>query len=309
MNSIQDLIHTLETDPDVRRQVFEAMGLPAYIGDAVITPLTERIDRLEAGTNARFDRLEADTNARFDRLETDTNARFDRVDARIDQIEKAVASLLKSTAALQESTAAINRRLDIVEREMSQMGQTLRDQIYAQAEFRGMYAEEVAGRDSLHIASLFASHNSLPSNMLETWPLGRNALKDIVLEHEKELSSLDLKGGERALLSFLRPDLIAGVKHLAAARDVEPRYYLVVEASYTIGERDLTRATDNALIIRLATGRPAYPVVAGVRVREGFDEEMRDLVYDNLAQFIRAGDPDAAYWHRLGSADLKPTVS
>ena len=47
IETLNDIIEVLETDADVRRRVFEALGLPAYIGDAVITPLTERIDAPE----------------------------------------------------------------------------------------------------------------------------------------------------------------------------------------------------------------------------------------------------------------------
>ena len=60
-----------------------------------------RIDRLQAGTNARFDmifdrmdRMQAETNAWFDRMLAETNARFDAVleaimsfDRRVSRIE------------------------------------------------------------------------------------------------------------------------------------------------------------------------------------------------------------------------------
>jgi len=164
--------------------------------------------------------------------------------------------------------------------------------------FRGNYAQDAGIEGSLGIASLFANRHSLPPDMIELWQLGRNTLSDIVRDHEQALRSLNLEG-EGALRSFRRPDLIAGVKYLAAEDNAEPEYYIVMEASYTIDENDLVRATDNAKIIRHVTGRPAYAVVTGVRLRDGLDDDMREKIYDNAEQYIRAGGPDAAYWHRI----------
>ena len=234
------------------------------------------------------------------------------VPSRLSAVERGIVALLESTTALQESTAAINRRLDMVEKEIKLVGQnvnsldqTIREHGQAQSSFRGNHAQDAAIKESLDIAGLFADRHSLPSHMVEVWQLGRSALRDIVRDHEQALISLNL-AGEGALRSFRRPDLIAGVKHLAAEEDAEPEYYIAMEASYTIEEKDLVRATDNARIIRHVTGRPAYPVVAGVQLKDGLDEEMRQRIYDNVEQFIQAGEPEAAYWHRLDSEDLKP---
>ena len=239
---------------------------------------------------------------------------------RLSSVERGIETLLESNATLQESNAAINRRLDVVERRMdmvekeiktvgenvNRLDQTVRNQTQAQSSFRGNYAQDASIEGSLGIASLFAERHSLPSHMVEVWQLGRNTLRDIVRDHEQELLSLNLAGAEGALRSFRRPDVIAGVKHLAAEDDAEPEYYITMEASYIVDEEDLIRATDNARIIQHVTGRSAYPVVTGVRLKDGLDEGMRQKVYDNVEQFIQANDPEAAYWHRLDSADLRP---
>ena len=241
------------------------------------------------------------------------------VPSRLSAVERSIVALLesnatlqKSSAALQESTAATNRRLDMVEKEIKLVGQnvnrldqTIREQTQAQSSFRGNHAQDAAIKESLDIAGLFADRHSLPSHMVEVWQMGRSALRDIVRDHEQALISLNL-AGEGALRSFRRPDLIAGVKHLAAEEDAEPEYYIAMEASYTVEEKDLVRATDNARIIRYVTGRSAYPVVAGVQLKDGLDEEMRQNIYDDVEQFIQASEPEAAYWHRLDSEALKP---
>ena len=234
------------------------------------------------------------------------------VPSRLSAVERSIVALLESTAALQESTAATNRRLDMVEKEIKLVGQnvnrldqTIREQTQAQSSFRGNHAQDAAIKESLDIAGLFADRHSLPSHMVEVWQMGRSALRDIVRDHEQALISLNL-AGEGALRSFRRPDLIAGVKHLAAEEDAEPEYYIAMEASYIVDEEDLVRATDNARIIRHVTGRAAYPVVTGVKLKDGLDEEMRRKIYDNVEQLIQSDEPDAIYWRRLHSEDLKP---
>ena len=287
MNTPDDLIRLLRNDPDfrgtVRREILteELLGVPS------------RLSRMERSIEALLE----------------SNATLQKSSA---ALQEKTTALRESTAALQESTAAINRRLDMVEKEIKLVGQnvnsldqTIREHGQAQSSFRGNHAQDAAIKESLDIAGLFADSHSLPSHMVEVWQMGRSALRDIVRDHEQELISLNL-AGEGALRSFRRPDLIAGVKHLAAEEDAEPEYYIAMEASYTVEEKYLVRATDNARIIRHVTGRPAYPVVAGVQLKDGLDEEMRQRIYDNVEQFIQAGEPEAAYWHRLDSEDLKP---
>ena len=43
---VDQIINTIETDPAVRKRVFEGMGIPAYVGDAVITPIRNDIQRV-----------------------------------------------------------------------------------------------------------------------------------------------------------------------------------------------------------------------------------------------------------------------
>ena len=239
--------------------------------------------------------------------------RLSAVERGIEALIESNATLQETTAALQESNAAINRRLDMVEKEIKLVGenvnrldQTVREQGQAQSSFRGNYAQDASIEGSLVIASLFADRHSLPPDMVEVWQVGRTTLRNIVRDHEQALRSLNLVG-EGALRSFRRPDVIAGVKHLATDEDAEPDYYITMEASYIVDEEDLVRATDNAKIIQHVTGRPTYAVVTGVRLKDGLDEGMRQKIYHSVEHFIQASDPEAAYWHRLDSADLRPT--
>ena len=295
MNTSDDFIRLLRDDPGFRRTVRREILTEELL------EVPNRLSAVERGIEALLESNAALQETTAGLLETTAG------------LQEMTTALQERTAALQESNAAINRRLDMVEKEMKLVGenvnrldQTVRRQTQAQSSFRGNYAQDASIEGSLGIASLFADRHSLPSHMVEVWQLGRNTLRDIVRDHEQELLSLNLSGAEGALRSFRRPDLIAGVKHLAADEDAEPEYYITMETSYIVDEEDLVRATDNARIIQHVTGRAAYAVVTGVRLKDGLDEEMRQKIYDSVEQFIQASDPEAAYWHRLYSADLRP---
>lgn len=301
MNTSDDFIRLLRDDPGFRRTVRREILTEELL------EVPNRLSAVERGIEALLE-----SNATLQKTTAALEGRIAALEDTTAALQETTAALQETTAALQESNAAINRRLDMVEKEIKLVGenvnkldQTVRQQTQAQSSFRGNYAQGAGIEGSLGIASLFANRHSLPPDMVEVWQVGRNTLRDIVRDHEQALRSLDLVG-EGALRSFRRPDVIAGVKHLAAEEDAEPEYYITMEASYIVDEEDLVRATDNAKIIQHVTGRPAYPVVTGVRLKDELDEEMRQRVYDDVEQFIQASDPEAAYWHRLVSADLRP---
>ena len=118
------------------------------------------------------------------------------------------------------------------------------------------------------------------------------------------VEALDLR--PRAWDTFLTPDDIAGVRDLQAENDAEPAFYIVVEASYTGEAEDIDKAIDHAKIVHAVTGLDAYPIVAAVRLDDKMEPEMRSRLYDDVQKFVAANDADAAFWYRLGSADLRP---
>ena len=65
---------------------------------------------------------------------------------------------------------------------------------------------------------------------------------------------------------------------------------------------DLLRATEHARILRSATGLDAYAVVASVRMAPS----MEGRVYDDVEQFVHAGDENAALWYRLDEERMEP---
>ena len=110
--------------------------------------------------------------------------------------------------------------------------------------------------NDLEIAANFAGLHGLDGDMLDTTRISPDALRDWVRDRRDELLSLDLRQ-EGALRKFRRPDYIALVSEMRSDR-MEPAFYLAVESSYSVREKDIDKATDNAKILRAVTGREAY---------------------------------------------------
>ncbi len=139
---------------------------------------------------------------------------------------------------------------------------------------------------------------------MDTTHISRNALRDWVRDHRDAFLSLDLRQ-EGALGKFRRPDVIALVSEMRSD-PMEPVFYLAVEASYSGEEMDIDKATDNAKILRAVTGLHAYPVVVAVRLQRGMSNEARARLYEDVDEYLAAGDADSAFWYRHDSADLRP---
>ena len=151
--------------------------------------------------------------------------------------------------------------------------------------------------NDLEIAAKFAELHGLDGDMLDTTHISPDALRDWVRDRRDELLSLDLRQ-EGALIKFRRPDYIALVSEMRSGR-MEPAFYLAVESSYSVREKDIDKATDNAKILRAVTGLAAYPVVAGVRLHDSRSYQARARLYDAVDEYVAAGDAEAALWYRM----------
>ena len=224
------------------------------------------------------------------------------------ELKAITGSLAEGIAALVQGMAdyrsATDTKLERIENSVFRVEDMVREQEQAQSSFRGVYAERVAGMDDLEIAGKFAELHGLDEDMLDTTHISRNALRDWVRDHRDELLSLDLRQ-EGALGKFRRPDVVALVSEMRSD-PMEPVFYLAVEASYSGEEKDIDKATDNAKILRAVTGLEAYPVVAAVRLHRRMSNEARARLYEDVNEYLAAGDADTAFWYRLDSADLRP---
>ena len=218
-----------------------------------------------------------------------TNGRLDQVDRRLDQVDR--------------SLDGIDRNIVEVKEDIDGLGEAHRRELQAQSSFRGNYAQSAATADDIEIAALFAHLYGL--TRIVTGQVGRAVLTTWLRENSEEVEALGLR--PRAWRTFLRPDVIVGVKDLYADRSADPEFYIVVEASYTAEAEDVLKVTDHAKIVRTVTGRDAYPVVSSVRLDDETASEIGHRLYDDVGQFIEAKDADTAFWYRLDSADLRPS--
>ena len=95
----------------------------------------------------------------------------------------------------------------------------------------------------------------------------------------------DLSGISRGdLRSFHRADLIMRVSDQRGDES-----YISVEASYTVDERDISRAIRNAQYLERFTGKPARAAIAGLRR----DRRIEDI------------DPGDVFWYELPESILE----
>ena len=151
--------------------------------------------------------------------------------------------------------------------------------------------------NDLEIAAKFAELHGLDGDMLDTTHISPDALRDWVRDRRDELLSLGLRQ-EGALRKFRRPDYIALVSEMRSDR-MEPAFYLAVESSYSVREKDIDKATDNAKILRAVTGREAYPVVIAASLNRMLSDGARARLCGDVDEYVAAGDADAALWYRL----------
>lgn len=226
----------------------------------------------------------------------------------IRELKEITESLAENIAALVQGMAdyraATDTKLDRIERSVLRVEGMVREQEQAQSSFRGAHAQRAAGMDDLEIAAKFAELHGLDENTLKTRHVSRGVLEGWVEDNKDLLLSLDLRQ-EGALRKFQRPDIIAVVFDTPADR-MEPACYIAVEASYSGEEKDIDKATDNAKILRAATGLETYPVVAAVRLHRRMSGEARARLYEDVGDYLTAADADAAFWYKLDSADLRP---
>ena len=177
------------------------------------------------------------------------------------------------------------------------MTKTSTVQDYVRAWIRGNYAIDAARKNDMEIARLFAHRHGL--RQIDVRMLPHNERRMMLVENQTALPGLDLWDpmGD----SFLRPDLVAEVTDLLDAE--QPRYYITVEASFTAHDRDVSRATDHAKIIRCATGLDAYAVVAAVRLDPHINS---DRISEGIEEYLNANSKDTALWYPIVEDDLEP---
>lgn len=210
-------------------------------------------------------------------------------------MQQEIVSLRQETNALSQTQSTMLDTLVGIESRLDRQHAMYRRQHDDLARFRGNYAIDAARDRDVQIAELFARQRGM--RRFQVRPLSRAELDDMLNDNYEAVEALRLR--ERAWLTFPKADIVAEVTQ---RRHSGPGFYIAVEASYTTDTEDLLRATDHARIIRCVTGLDTYAVVAGVRIAPNIE----GTIFDEIAQFYRAGNEDSALWVRLEQDELEP---
>ena len=326
INTTEDLLQLVREDETFRA----AMRRELLTTELLEVP--QRLDKLEQNVAALIEHANA-TNARLDRMDQTIAAIVEQTNAinrRLDVVEADIAVMkadiaetrsdivvMKADIAETKSDIVVMKAdiaetksditemkgdITVIKRDINGLGESFRREVKAQSSYRGNYAQSAASASDIDIAYLFARRHGLEA--INTRHISRNTLAAWLRDNRDLIKSLNIR--QRAMRTFLRPDIIASVEDLYSGDGAATEYYIVVEASYTGEVEDIDKATDHAKIIRAVTGLEAYPVVAGAELDYEMDEEARHRLYVDVEQFVEANDPNAAYLYRLDSADMRP---
>ena len=271
-----------------------------------------------ASTNKRLDDID-ERIAALVRSSEEANRRMDDIDERIaalvrsseeanrrmDGIDERIAALVRNSEEANHRMDSMDKRFDSIDAKLDSMSTDIRFIREAHRtehrdmhRFRGNYAIEAARNSEWDIAELFAEARGARRFRLRT--LTHEERDDMFDDNAHAIDLLDTEGNISK--SFPSGDIIAEVRQ---RNSNEPPFYIAVEASYTVEQNDVIRASDNAKILRAATGLDAYAVVAGVRVNPRLDDEFDSRVVSNLNEYMANGD-SAVFWFRLQDSSLEP---
>ena len=308
---------TIGTTDDLLRLVREDSNFRATMRRELLTAelleVPQRLTALEQSTAALIEYTNA-TNRRLDNIEADITVIKDDINVMkgditvmkddINVMKDDITVMKGDVNVMKDDISVTKNDVSVIKDDINGLGEAFRQEVRAQSSYRGAHAQTAANRDRVRISNLFAKFHAI--RRTDAMPVRRNRLKTWLQgENAEVVEALNLR--DRAWETFLEPDIVAAVHDLMADDDAEPAFYIVVEASYTGEAEDIDKAIDHAKIVHAVTGLDTYPVVAAVRLDDKMEPEMRSRLYDDVQKFVAANDADAAFWYRLGSADLRPT--
>ena len=242
IDTVQDLFRILDENPEwleaLRAKILtkELLELPENHAAlaANVTTLTARVDALTAEVAI-------------------LTARMDALTARVDALTAELAAFTTEMRAFAEEMRAFaeaaNRRFDNLDARFDRMERDNSD-------IKGDSAERKAAREIANIVEALG----------KIWV--RNLDREEIYALERAANIQGIPRGH--LRSYRGADIIAE----AVEPDDDAPCYVVVEASYTANGRETTRAIRSAGLLSRFSGKPAYPIIAGVRV----DNETREAI-------------------------------
>ena len=183
-------------------------------------------------------------------------------------LTRELIELPEKFAAFVETT---NKRLDTLESDVKGLKADVKGLRDDMGILKGAHARNVAIEDAAAIARGLGLRRTRTLSRDEVWDLTEAADTSAIAAND--------------LRSFRRADLMME----ATDRAGEP-CYIAVEISFTANGRDTTRAVRNAEFLTRFTGKPAYAVIAGLRL----DNRIQPTI-----------DSGAVFWHQLDPTDLE----
>lgn len=256
IDTVQDLFRILDENPEwleaLRAKILTKELLELPENHAALTANVTTLTGDVVSLTARVDTLAAEVailTARMDEL----TARVDALTARVDALTAELAAFTTEMRAFAEEmrafAEAVNRRLDNLDARFDRMERDNSD-------IKGDSAERKAAREIANIVE----------DLGKIWV--RNLDREEIYALERAANIQGIPRGH--LRSYRGADIIAE----ALEPDDDAPCYVVVEASYTANGRETTRAIRSAGLLSRFSGKPAYPIIAGVRV----DNETREAI-------------------------------
>jgi predicted nucleic acid-binding Zn-ribbon protein len=293
--TLDALREALATEPDLKEQLLRALltehflDLPALVARLAeaqqasaahqqettkqLARLTARVDALatrvndlaeaQLRTEQRLDQLTQRVDDLAARLEQLT-ARVDDLAARLEQLTQRVDDLTQRVEALAQAQLRTEQRLEQLIQRVDQQEQRVRQDFQ---HLKDRQVVEVLRERPGWFRPFLHNPLVLTPAEVDAWLLP--------LLETGQLSQTDYQ-------ELLRADLL--VRGQRQGQDG----YLVVEASWTIGPRDIQRARQRAALLHQRAGVPAWPVVAGYRR----SEQAARLLAQNGVFHIPLGDED-----------------
>ena len=243
-----------------------------------------------------------------------TNQHLGNINERMDGIDTRIAELVSNSEAANKRMEGIDKRVaelvkgiadykTATENHLVSIGKDIKSlhQMYSQQHddyerFRGSYSENSARKDDGVIAAKIA--RSRGNRVLTTERLSREDLTAIFREAVERnlLDGIDDESQER----FANADdtLLVTERGRTATQ-----FYMVIEASHTAHQNDLSRVANHAKVIERVKGISAYGVVAGTRIGQNMPN---DLLLHDPVTFVQEKDPDTALWHQLRREVMDP---
>ena len=224
-------------------------------------------------------------------------AHTQRFEAYASETSKNINALTVSITELTKSLDSMNRNLG---EKLDRLAVSHRMEHNALLHrFKGNYAIETTRDNDGDIAEKFADARGVDSYRLRT--LTRDERDDLF---DENLDGIDLLATEGNISkTFPAGDIIAEVSD---RRSRDTIFYVAVEASYTVDAKDVMGASDNAKILREATGHEAFAIVSGVEINSEIGDEYRLRIIFDLTEYLESRQEDVVFWFRLEDSSLEP---